>query len=129
MALGIVALGLQPLQASEVSGRERPEPRTAHVRPVEQRSGASQTIRVTIPLVAFQARVRENDGRIRTAVLVNVSAKPGIVSLDGSTCQVSATPGQVAWLDCPSTRAASYRVTVRLDDGRVFRSPRLPAQR
>jgi len=61
-------------------------------------------ISVAIPAIAFTKDIVSTNGRVRAAVLINASQRPGTATLvrDGvpTSCSVQAQPGVVAWLQC-----------------------------
>jgi hypothetical protein len=129
LALALVTVLVHPLTADSA---QPPLPRTGGDAASREgaappsgagRAASSGNVETSIPVVAFQEHMLVDHGRLRTAVLVNVSAPRGVASVAGEpTCQVEATPGIPAWLDCRVGLRAADEVTVRveLDDHRVF---------
>ena len=128
LALGLVALVTRPAPL-EASG-DWPVAATSYSGDLASLQSLAvtgarggETVSVTVPDVAFTARVAVVDGRLRTPVLVNAAEPPGEARLVGASepCAVRAEPGVVAWLSCSVTSGGRLAVVVTLDDGRVVR--------
>ncbi|HET7901154.1 MAG TPA: hypothetical protein VFL59_08180 [Candidatus Nanopelagicales bacterium] len=115
LALGLVALLTHPVDAL---------PSPTSTLPSTGATAARGGVQARVPGVAFQQQLRVVDGRLRTAVLVNVAAPAGratVRELPG--CAVALTPGVVGWLDCAYAGRAAVTIDVVLADGeRVTRS-------
>lgn len=120
LALGLVALVTHPVDAvpldppqtlASTGGVSAP----ARVVTTDPAGNAQ----VTVPAVAFQEQLRVTDGRLRTAVLVNVGEPAGrawVRQIPG--CEITLTPGTVGWLDCAYAGSGTLTVDVMLSDGR-----------
>jgi hypothetical protein len=78
----------------------------------------ASTMSVTVPAVAFTARVVASDGRLRVPVLLTdptVTARARLAS--APTCGVDLVQGVTGWIDCPVSGATTLVVT--LSDGRT----------
>jgi hypothetical protein len=128
VAVGAVLLSGSPAAASySIAGvdSEPGSPSRAAARPVRD---APAHVTVSVPRVAFTSEVRVVGERLRTPVLANASATPGIALVIGArdACLRSLTPGEVAWIDCRVPTRGPVVVVVMLRDGtlsaRVARS-------
>ncbi len=114
LALGLVAiLAVRPVDAQEV-----PAP-TGLARTGGQVAAPAGNVGVSVPTVAFTEKITLANGRVRTAVLVNIAEDEGTATIVGlDRCSATATPGVPVWLDCAySGGAGSLTVLVTLEDG------------
>jgi hypothetical protein len=76
-------------------------------------------LEVSIPAVAFTEKITLANGRVRTAVLVNIAEPRGTASIVGLPhCMTAATPGVVVWLECAHQgRRGPLTVVVTLRNG------------
>jgi len=126
---GVMALVLIAAVASAASAQARvdvsPSPAPASTdRSVPARAPAATApnVSVSIPEVAFTARVAARHNRLRTPVLVNIGAPAGKIVVEGAArhdrCAADATPGVVTWLDCPlAPGRPGATIVVTLEDG------------
>lgn len=111
LALGLVAVVTHPVDAVDPSSAALPA------------TGGQPAVRgdvvTTLPAIAFQEQIRVVGGRLRTAVLVNVSQPAGratVRQLPG--CTATLTPGVPAWLDCAYSGRGPVTIDIALADGR-----------
>jgi hypothetical protein len=115
LALGLIALVVRPVDATDITPATDLASTGSPVAPAPAAGGVS----ISVPAVAFTEQIALADGRVRTAVLVNIAERGGtgsIVGLPG--CFVTAKPGVPAWLDCAyGGGTGPLTVAVTLKDG------------
>jgi hypothetical protein len=125
LALGLVALvAVRPVDAQDV------QPSAASLASTGGRHAAPVgNVGVTVPAVAFTEKITLADGRVRTAVLVNVAEHEGTASIVGLPgCSATAKPGVALWLDCAyHGKSGPLTVTVTLKDGPRYTSTVVPS--
>jgi hypothetical protein len=123
LALGLVAaVAVRPVDAQDVVQ----SPTLADTG--GRQAAPTGNVSVSVPPVAFTQQIRVVGGRIQTAVLVNVSERPGVATIEGAgNCRVPAKPGVVALLDCAYGGQARFTVRVHLDRGEVYTYTAAPA--
>jgi hypothetical protein len=126
LALGLVAaVAVRPVDAVDVPPSAEPaDTGGRHAVPAGNAS-------VSIPPVAFAEKITIADGRVRTAVLVNIAEPEGTATIIGlPDCSVTAKPGVPVWLDCAYGRHAKrLTVAVALNDGLRFTHTVVPTVR
>ena len=87
--------------------------------PVSRLSRLRANVSVSVPPVAFTERITHAEGRVRTAVLVNIAEPAGVATIVGlPDCTADAQPGIALWLDCAYAGGAGpLTVAVTLKDG------------
>jgi hypothetical protein len=122
LALGLVAaVAVRPVDAMDVS------PSMGLASTGGRHVASTGNVGVSVPAVAFTEQIRVVSDRIQTAVLVNVSQRPGIATIDGAgDCRVDATPGVPAWLDCPYHGETKLTVRVRVGSGAEYTHTETP---
>jgi hypothetical protein len=117
LALGLVALvAVRPVDALDVP------PPVGLASTGQSTVTAAGNVSVSVPPVAFTERITYADGRVRTAVLVNVAEPAGVATIVGlPDCTADAQPGVALWLDCAyAGDARPLTVAVTLTDGSRF---------
>jgi len=116
LALGLVALvAVRPVDAVDVP----PPVALAGTGTGQSTVAAARNVSVSVPPVAFTERITYAEGRVRTAVLVNIAEPAGVATIVGlPDCTADAQPGIALWLDCAYAGGAGpLTVAVTLRDG------------
>jgi hypothetical protein len=114
LALGLVALvAVRPIDAQAVA------PSLSLADTGGRHVARTGNVGVTVPAVAFTEKITRANGRVRTAVLVNIAEHEGTATFVGvPDCSVTAKPGIPVWLDCAYMgKARPLTVAVTLKDG------------
>jgi hypothetical protein len=117
LALGLVAaVAVRPVDAVDVA------PSAGLASTGGRHVAPAGNVGVSVPAVAFTEKITLADGRVRTAVLVNIAEHKGAATFVGlPNCSVTAWPGVPVWLDCAySGPARPLTVAVTLKDGGRF---------
>ncbi len=124
LALGLVAaVAVRPVDAVDVAPSvELASTGGRHVAP-------AGNVSVSVPAVAFTEQITLADGRVRTAVLVNMSERKGTATIVGlRDCSATAKPGVALWLDCAYDGGSGpLTVAVTLKSGQRYTHTVVPS--